>query len=184
MSKFRILALISFIALTSCGSLYKGTSPYGVKSIIELKSSITLSAELLVVFDTSIWLVKNNVLYNAPFERIKKIRAIELEGKSRSLLMIGSGIASLIAAGLYFGDCNSESTIAGTGFLAVGLSSIIFGATAPPRYRFNPPLSKRKYLQLSNYCRYPMGLNNKQKELILEYYKQDHAVNRQIKVDH
>lgn len=159
--------IIGVIIFSSCKGPYRATTPTGVDAIVNFTSDSQLKGELLFMAADTVYLLSNRTLYAFNLDKVNSTRLIGVEMKNRDPILVGTGIAGGVLAGLFYEDNNWEW---GTVSMGLSLWAIISGFTGNQKYIIKAPFTEESKFRIKLHCRYPQGLNNDLYNQIVSYY--------------
>ncbi|MBT8189737.1 MAG: hypothetical protein HKO89_09055 [Saprospiraceae bacterium] len=159
--------------------MYPSTSPDGVLSKIKLTDNRNVTAELLEFSEDTLYFLYNSKIYKTHISDTRKIHLKELEAPARGAILVMSGIVSASIGVVTLtegGTAQGESLTFGIGLTAVGILSMTSGIRGNPLLICRYPFDEEELNRLLSSCRYPQGLTNQQRQLLLKRYRQDEII--------
>ena len=173
--KIVYLVLSSMIIFCSCTSSVKVLKPEGENVSITLASYV-YEGELLEINDSTFFFLHREELCKVP---IHDILNVYVHGFSLQDAKLWPTITLAILDVLAFGAASESGLleedplfaplVLGTPLLLLSFAYF----TGDPKVSFSPPLDENYIEKLKSYCRYPQGLNQEQRKMLLKHYNQE-----------
>ena len=150
-------------------STYDTSSPYGVKSEFKIKKETEFNAEVIMVDSNQIYFLLDGKISAINFTDIEEVYAYELESKHRNGALIFSAVSS-IGLGIAFFEGSGVAAAITLGF---GAGAIAGAIAKVGKNRFRPPLSQAEIGRLRLISRYPLGLDEEQLRVVIDFYNRE-----------
>ena len=168
----------------SCTSSENVTEPKGDNITLILKNGMSYEAELLMVKDSMLYFISNdlkveNKTYSNVITRthINKLHEISLESYSDkgwlAYVIVTNGIPAVL---LSVASLSLESGVGLLAFIPFGINLLLYSSSEPGDITIETPFTDKKMNKINKYTRYPLGLNDKQFDLLLEFHKQKKVI--------
>jgi len=179
-----LLFSLTLINYYSCTSSENVTEPKGDNITLILRNGMSYEAELLMVKDSMLYFISNelkveNKTYSNVITRthINKLHEISLESYSDkgwfAYVIAANGIPAIMFSAVALSYDHPEGLLT---FIPFGVNLLLYIISEPGDVEIQVPITDRKIEELNKYARYPLGLNDEQFDLLLEFYKQKEVI--------